>query len=543
MSTREASPPPRHGLDQGVWPWLLLALAGLLQAAALAWPGQDGVEWQTALGLLQGQAQPVLQLLAMALALRVLTWAPSARRSAWGAWVWATVSGAATTWWLYVSMVHYGAVPPVLGALAVLALSAFLALAFALLGWAWWPMRHRPLAPLLWAMGWLLAEWLRGVLFSGFPWGNVATAHVDGLGVLAPWLGALGVGAVASGLAALVATRRSGRGLAAAAALALVAVWPQAPWSAWDWSQTRAHGSARVSLLQGNIDQAEKFDPERGIPFALNWYPTAIAEAPPGDLIVAPETAIPLLPQDLGPQHWRAFAQALAARADAVAIGVPLGSFASGYQNAVWWWTPQRAARALAKDDIAGADLAQGAYSKVHLVPFGEYTPWGFRWFAAILGMPLNGFQPGSVTQAPMAWAGQRWGFQVCYEDVFGAELAARMAHDAPTVWVNVSNIAWFGNTVAVPQHLNIARWRARETGRSVVRATNTGATAIIDHLGRVQASLPPFTRGVLSGQVQGREGLTPYVRWIGRWGDWPWVLLALAMWSIAWLRRGRSPS
>lgn len=503
-----------------------------MQAASLAWPGQpDSVVfgWIPA-----GEPQPWLQYLAIALTVRILTWAKRPKHGAQWLGVQSTVSGVATTWWLYVSMVHYGQLPPALGVVAVIALNGFLALVFAALGWLWVRWRGRHAGWLLFATGWMLAEWLRGVLFTGFPWANLAAAHVEGLGFMAPVLGALGVGAMVVALAARLGTRQSLGDAVLTVAVAGALMWPGSPWSQWDWSQTRASGAVRVTLLQGNIDQAEKFDAQRGIPEALDWYTQAIAQAPVGDVVVAPETAIPLLPQDLGAEYWRAFATAVAPRLAPVAVGVPLGDLSAGYRNAVWWWTPERAQAALNQAAPAGADLAAGAYSKIHLVPFGEYTPLGFRWFAGMLGMPLSGFESGDIDQATLSWANQRWGFQICYEDVFGAELARRMAIDAPHVWINVSNIAWFGNTVAVPQHLNIARWRARELGRPIARATNTGATAAIDHLGRVTARLPAFTRAALHAELNGREGLTPYVRWIGRWGDAPLVALALAAWLVA---------
>jgi apolipoprotein N-acyltransferase len=534
--------PQRHGLDQGPWPLLLLALAGVLQAASLAWPGlADGAGWGAWLD--HGAPQPWLQWLSMAVMVRVLLWAPSAARAAaWMAWC-ATVAGVATTWWLYISMVHYGGLLPWAGAAAVVALSAFLAWSFALLGAAFFHVRHRPSAPLWWACGWLLAEWLRGVVLTGFPWGNIATAHVDGLGVFAPWLGALGVGALAAGLAAWLGTRQGLAAVLTAAAVGGVAVAPAMPWHDWDWSQTQATGPARVTLLQGNINQADKFDAERGVPQALRWYREAIAAAEPSDLVVAPETAIPVLPQTLNDDYWRGMAETLAAQPAAVAMGVPLGSAQAGYENALWWMTPSLARAALTQPRIEGQDLAEQHYAKVHLVPFGEYTPTGFRWFAAALNMPLSGFRAGALDQAPFEWAGQQWGVQICYEDVFGAELARRMVLAAPSIWVNVSNIAWFGDTIAVEQHLNIARWRARETGRAIVRATNTGATAAIDHLGRVHARLPAFTRDRLSVDVVGRQALTPYVRWVGRWRDAPWVVLAVLPWlwllGQAWRGRG----
>ena len=516
---------------------LQVVLAGLMQAASLAWPANGESALEGLLGLQRGAPLPWVQLVALAWAVRVITSADTPRQSGWLAWLSATTAGAGTTWWLYVSMVHYGQVPPPLGVIAVLTLAAFLSLPFGMLGWSWRQTRHTRWAPWVFGLGWMLAEWLRGWLWTGFPWANIASGHVDGLGVLAPWLGASGVAVVVASLAAQMAISE-GITLVSWTFLGALMVWPGSPWAHWDWSMTRASGTAKVSLLQGNIDQADKFDPQKGVPQALSWYPKAIASSPPSDLILAPETAIPLLPQDVSPAKWFDFAQAVAHQEAAVAIGVPIVEGDQRYFNAVWWWTPERATRALNGASLHGQDFVEATYAKTHLVPFGEYTPWGFQWFAAMLGMPLSGFESGPRHQASINWAGQRWGFQICYEDVFGPELAARMAQDAPSVWINVSNIAWFGNTVAIDQHLNIARWRARELGRSVVRATNTGATAVIDHLGRVTAQLEPFTRGVLHESVQGREGLTPYVRWIGRWHDLPWVLVGVLVWWWAWRSR-----
>ena len=148
------------------------------------------------------------------------------------------------------------------------------------------------------------------------------------------------------------------------------------------------------------------------------------------------------------------------------------------------------------------------------------------------MNIPLGNFAAGPVDAPSLAWRGQRLAPNICYEDVFGEELARRFADpdQAPTALVNVSNIAWFGNTVAVDQHRLISRMRALEFERPMLRATNTGATAIIDHRGQVVQELPRFTRGVLLGTFEGREGLTPYARWAGRWGLGPLWLLALGV-------------
>ena len=152
------------------------------------------------------------------------------------------------------------------------------------------------------------------------------------------------------------------------------------------------------------------------------------------------------------------------------------------------------------------------------------------------MNIPLGDFNRGAIGQASMVWHGQHLAPNICYEDLFGEELSARFIDPlaAPTILVNVSNIGWFGNTVAIDQHLQISRMRALEFERPMLRATNTGATVIIDHHGVVTASLPRHTRGVLVGQVQGRTGITPYAWWVSRLGLWPLWLLAIAIVFVA---------
>ena len=178
-------------------------------------------------------------------------------------------------------------------------------------------------------------------------------------------------------------------------------------------------------------------------------------------------------------------------------------------------------------------------YDKHHLVPFGEFIPTGFRWFTQMMNIPLGDFNRGPVGAASFAYRGERIGANICYEDLFGEELAARFADEAnaPTMFANLSNIGWFGDTIAIAQHLEISRMRALEFQRPMLRATNTGATAVIDHTGRVTASLPRLTQGVLDAQVQGRTGLTPFAWWAARFGLWPLTLLALGIVAASALR------
>ena len=520
---------------------LALLAAGAAQALALAWPGPA---W---LGLSVGQPLPWLQVLALALAFGLVRRAPSAGRAALAMAVFATAWLAGTFWWLFVSMHIYGGLPAPLAALAVLALAMALSAYYALAAAVAWGWRQRPAwqQVLAWAALWTLAELARGSWFTGFPWGAVGYAQGDALAVLAPWVGVYGMGAVAAALSASLALALAGGGqpapgpgrwpLVLPLLLALpLWLWPAAgPWLATAApAMTTPAGALRATLLQGNIAQDLKFDATSGLPLALAWYRDTVQAAlsAPGDgpgLVVAPETAIPLLPQDLDPAYWEGLQAAVQHSRSALMLGVPLGSLAEGYTNSVQAWTP---------------DGTAYRYDKHHLVPFGEFIPPGFRWFVDRMRIPLGDFNRGALGQAPLAWAGQRVAPNICYEDLFGEELAATFRHpdQAPTVLVNVSNIAWFGDTVAVQQHRHISRLRALELQRPMLRATNTGDTAIIDHHGRVQQALPPFTRATLSGVVQGRQGLTPYARWAGRWGLWPLGLACLLVLGLlSW--RGRS--
>jgi apolipoprotein N-acyltransferase len=281
-----------------------------------------------------------------------------------------------------------------------------------------------------------------------------------------------------------------------------------------------------VSLLQGNVPQDEKFSLAY-VPQALAWVAQALAEAR-GELVVAPETAVPLLPEQLAellPDYWPALRARFEDSSRSLLLGVPLGDMNRGYTNSVV---------GLSAASRGGAPYR---YDKVHLVPFGEFIPTGFRWFTALMNIPLGDFARGPLNAPSFVVGSERVAPNICYEDLFGHELALRFADpaSAPTIFANVSNIGWFGDTVAVPQHLNISRMRTLEFQRPMLRATNTGATAIIDHRARVTASLPPFTQGVLEGQVQGRQGLTPFAWWSARFGLWPWLALAAAviLWAL----------
>ncbi|MFN6995168.1 MAG: apolipoprotein N-acyltransferase, partial [Aquincola tertiaricarbonis] len=358
-------------------------------------------------------------------------------------------------------------------------------------------------------------------------------AQVDGpLAGLAPWVGVYGIGAAAALAASLLASLAAGSGPAPrrlGGLVALVAALALAPLAARDWS--RPTQRLAVTLIQTNVAQDEKFAADR-MPEALDWLLASLRGAS-GDLVIAPETAIPLLPAQLGPENWQAFAAPFAGGQRAGLIGLPLGSYEAGYTNSV----------AGVSAATVGSTDGFYRYDKHHLVPFGEFIPTGFRWFTELMNIPLGDFNRGPLAAPSFSVRGERVAPNICYEDLFGEELAQRFASeaDAPTIFANVSNIGWFGNTIAIEQHLHISRMRTLELQRPMLRATNTGATAVIDHRGQVLAQMAPFTRGTLAAEVEGREGLTPFVRWASRFGLWPPLVLALAVLAAAALGRRRA--
>jgi apolipoprotein N-acyltransferase len=456
----------------------------------------------------------LLQLLCIAVLARRVSVA-SVRRAAALGMAFGTAWLVAGVWWLFISLHRYGNLPAWMAALAVLALAAALSiyLALALAAVAHWRCGSLWHDTACFSAAWLLAELARTWLFTGFPWLASGYAQVDSpLAVLAPWVGVLGIGAVLAAIAALWSQAATHR-VAAAASVAVLAL------AAWvgPLSHSRPSATLSVSLLQTNVPQDEKFMLEQ-LPNTLRSLAVDVAAAR-GQLVIAPETAVPLLPsqlEELAPGYMAALAERFDTRERAAIVGVPLGDYDRGYSNSVIGLT------------AAATAATPYRYDKQHLVPFGEFIPTGFRWFTTLLNIPLGDFMRGVHNPPSFAFAGERIAPTICYEDLYGDELALRFGDDAnaPTMFANLSNIGWFGDTIAIHQHLNISRLRTLEFQRPMLRATNTGATAIIDHRGRVIASLAPFTRGVLEGQVQGHAGITPYAWWASRAGLWPYLVL-----------------
>lgn len=470
------------------------------------------------------------------------------RRAAMLGWLYAVGWLVSGFWWLYISMHDYGGLHPALAALAVVVLAALLSLYYAAAMALWARLRtgRRGWNVVVWASCWLLAELARGLVFTGFPWIASGYAHAVGpLAAWAPWIGVYGLCALAAFCAAAAALWLQDGSLRLRTTVsAVVITLILAPHLLPD-QFTRSSGTLGVSLLQPNVPQEIKFDPDR-LNLQLHGLVRQLTEAR-GALVVTPESVLPLSRDQISDGYWAALQAALqpattaavaapASAERAALIGLFVGNEAEGYVNSVV------ALSAGAPDGAAAVADTGYRYGKRHLLPFGEIIPPGFHWFVRLMNIPLADQARGRSTEA-YAFGGQRLRPLVCYEDLFGEDIVSSMVGpQAATVFVNVSNLAWFGRWLVQDQHLQFSQMRAIEFQRPVIRSTNTGSTAVIDHRGHVTARLPPLTTGVLEATVEGRIGETPYARWLAACGLWPLIAAALAIVGLSALIGRRSP-
>ncbi len=423
--------------------------------------------------------------------------------------------------WVYVSMHRFGGMPAALAVFATLLFCAFLALFPALAGALQASLRVPPVlrAALAIPALWTLTEWLRSWILTGFPWASIGYAAIDWpLAGYAPVAGVYAVTLASVASAGLLwCMVRGSAGWRAAAALVLI-VGGGAALRTLEWSSP-AGEPLSVSLLQGNVAQDLKFDPAR-YGRTLDSYARLAGESR-ARLIVLPETALPRFLDRVEPAYLaRLEAIARKNRGD-VLLGVPMRTAPGSYFNSV----------------LSLGSAPRQTYHKVHLVPFGEFIPPGMGWINRVLAFPLSDFSRGSTLQQPLAVAGQRVAVNICYEDAFGAEIRRQLPE--ATLLVNVSNVAWFGDSLAPAQHLQMARMRSLEAGRMLLAATNSGITAVIDRDARVLAQLPQFVEGRLDAAARGYDGTTPYVRF----GDAAALGACLALLALAFVLARRMPS
>ena len=450
------------------------------------------------------------------------------------AYLWGLAAYTAQFYWINIALHDVAGLPQPYAVPLTLLLPAYLALYPALCFWLLEKFRLPPLPRLLLVLPplWTLGEYAREHALTGFGWGALGYSQIAAspLAGFAPLSGIHLVTLATAWLAALLAAillapaLRPRLALLTAAALLLLAGYglKQHPF-------THADGTrASVALGQGNIEQTLKWNPEQVAPTLQRYY-NQVAESH-ADIVILPETAIPVMRQDLPEGIINQFADQAARNGSALALGIAqYTDNGQGYLNAVI---------SLSDYNPEQPD-ALPFYAKDHLVPFGEYIPLPALtgWLYQMMNIPLSGFTPGGQAQAPLVLGNQKVAFNICYEDGFGDELITS-AKEA-SLLANVSNMAWYGNSYAMDQHLQQSQARALELGRYMVRATNTGMTAIINPHGQIIALLPANTAQVLHGEIEGRQGETPYMR-LGSSRPLMLLLAGVLLGMFVWARRRR---
>lgn len=453
----------------------------------------------------------------------------SPRRAAWRGFVFGVASFLTGVYWVHISIHVFGGAALGLALFLMMALVLFLSCytaAFGFMAMRFFP--DRSLHSFLLAMPalWTLLEWLRGWLFSGFPWLSVGYSQSDGpLTGIVPIVGVFGVSAAVTATAgALVAAAQSDSWRRRLAALVPVALLWLASGLLSNHEWTRDEGApVKVSLVQGSVPQQLKWLPEQLQP-TVDLYMRLTADHLDSNLIVWPEAAIPTARHNL-----EGLFSALKRRGTDTDTDFLIGAIEVERGTG----RPMNSVVAVNRKDTT-----LQSYYKRHLVPFGEYFPvpdlvreW-IRW----MDLPYTDFAAGEDDQPLLEVAGHKVGVSICYEDVFGEELVGALPEAG--FLVNVSNDAWFGGSVAPHQHLQIARLRALEAGRPLLRATNNGISAAIGPRGETHAVSPQFEPYVLTWTTQPRGGSTPY----SRWANWPVVSLCFAALLLVWRRSRPSP-
>jgi apolipoprotein N-acyltransferase len=418
-------------------------------------------------------------------------------------------------YWIYISLHDFGGMPWWFAGFCTFCLCAFMALFPAMVGYFSKRLGYLTIStPLLWG----LSDWVRSWIFTGFPWltiGYSQTPYSPLTGYM-PIIGVYGVSTITIGIAACIAiwlankhqpinlTWRRNIITSVTLLVAVGGILKVVPWS------SPIGNPFSVSLIQGNIPQAIKWSPDAA-DNTMSQY-VAMTQDSQADLIVLPETALPVIASQLDPVITQSLESHAKQHNSNIIVGmVDYNRNTQEYFNSAF---------------SLGSSLTQ-SYSKNHLVPFGEFIPLKqiFGWiYRDWLNMPLSDLSRGGSAQQPMQLNDQKVAVNICYEDVFGEEIISQLPE--ATILVNISNDAWYGQSYAADQHMQFSQARALETGRMVLRSTNTGATAMIDQYGYVLAHAPHDIATTLNVTAQGYTGTTPYVRW----GNWPFIIISIGL-------------
>ena len=433
--------------------------------------------------------------------------------------------GAGTSW-IYVSIHTYGGASVVLAALLMLGFVAAVALFFALPAWAWARWFRRTDAPLADALAfaalWLGQEAFRGWFLTGFPWLYSGYSQLHGpLAGLAPmggmWLVSFAL-ALSAALLCNLSRLRERKPLLAAGVILLLAPWLLGlAFKGHGWTAP-AGEPLTVAAVQGNIAQSIKWNPE-AVDHQLQLYRDKTFVSKPADIIVWPETAVPVL-MDSAQGYLAVMGRFASDRHSALITGVPIRQVEDGQRRFY--------------NGITVVGEGEGLYRKQKLVPFGEYVPLQdlLRGLIAFFDLPMSDFARGPADQPLLQAKGYRIAPFICYEVVY-PELAASMAARSDLL-LTISNDTWFGTSIGPLQLLQLAQMRALEAGRWMIRATNNGVTALIDPFGNITTQVPQFEEAVLYGEVTPMQGLTPYLLL----RSWPMTVVCVLLLGWALLRR-----
>ena len=430
-------------------------------------------------------------------------------------------------WWLYISLHDVGGMNVVLSCIAVVLLSTYVAFYFSIATLSIRFFKNSYVSGLFLASSWVLSEYLREVIFTGFPWMGFAETQVNGpFAAIAPFFGGLACTFLVIWTSWEIFQLKQRLKIAVISIAAVVTISQLAGFSSF----TKPFGEPiSIRLIQGNFEQSLKFNPLE-INRQIDFYASEIKREK-ADLVIIPETAFPW-PQNNLPVGLMNYLQSFSNSSSSNLLVGLIGEVSSDkglqYTNRATGLSP---------------NAAPYQYDKSHLVPFGEFIPPGFQWFIKAFNVPMSDFARGSLSQEPFNITRKdqpaiHAAITICYEDVFGGELASRIQNSGAPVnlLINMTNLAWFGQSQAPTQQLRLSQMRSLETGLPALRATNTGITAVLGADGKILAALPEFTQASLSTQVQPYAGKTPYVIW----GNLPILSISclLLIWALIRHRR-----
>lgn len=430
-------------------------------------------------------------------------------------------------WWIYISLHDVGGMNPILAGTAVFLLSAYVAVYFSLASLSLVFFKTSRLTGLLLAASWVGFEYFRGEIFTGFPWMGFAETQFNGpFAPIAPLFGGLACTFLVVWISWEMTQLKKDIRFSGACIISSIVLLQLASL----WTFTKPTGEPlSVRLIQGNFEQSLKLNP-KAVEDQFSFYTSAI-EHEPADLVITPETAYPWPQSNLPIGLLSSIQQFSNKTSSNVLIGVIGEAANSGqvkYTNRALGLSPHTPAY---------------QFDKSHLVPFGEFIPPGFHWFVNAFHVPMSDFARGKLDQAPfnIVRAGKddiHAAITICYEDVFGGELASRIHHSSKPVnlLINMTNLAWFGNSQAPAQQLRLSQLRSLETGLPALRATNTGITAALGPDGKVLSQLGEFKQGVLNLKIQPYSGTTPYVIW----GNAPILSLSCLLLVLGLIRQRR---